>query len=251
MNNSQDFSDKFSSTDLFDLSTFAHKSIFSTSNYAWDALKELEDYIHQWITDNKVANLGSVSKGAYLKNPSAIFIGEGSVIEPGAYVAGPTIIGRNCHIRHGAYIRGQVILGDNVIVGHATEVKTAIFLNNAKAPHFAYVGDSILGNHVNLGAGTKLSNMPMNSKKDPITKKRPIIKIQHDGNTYDTGLAKLGAILGDHVQTGCNCVLNPGCIIGQGSMVYASVSLRKGYFPANIVVKLRQNIQKVDWDPNR
>jgi bifunctional N-acetylglucosamine-1-phosphate-uridyltransferase/glucosamine-1-phosphate-acetyltransferase GlmU-like protein len=115
-------------------------------------------------------------------------------------------------------------------------------LPNAHAPHFNYVGDSILGQHVNLGAGTKLSNLTLVSAKDPETGKRPTLELYIEDENYDTGLAKLGAILGDNTQTGCNAVLNPGSLVGKDSLIYANLSLRKGYYPANSIIKLRQKI---------
>ena len=137
-------------------------------------------------------------------------------------------------------MRENVIILSGAMLGHASEAKHSLFLPNAHAPHFNYVGDSILGQGVNLGAGTKLSNLTLVSVKDPVTGKRPTLDLHIDGNVYDTGLAKLGAILGDNTQTGCNAVLNPGCVIGQDSLVYANLSLRKGYYPPNSIIKLRQ-----------
>ena len=115
-----------------------------------------------------------------------------------------------------------------------------------KAREFAYVGDSILGHHVNLGAGTKLSNLGVLSARDPATGRRPTIKLTIDGRDYDTGLTKFGAILGDGAQTGCNAVLNPGCIVGPGTLVYANASLRKGFHPAHSIIKLRQNLRAME-----
>jgi NDP-sugar pyrophosphorylase family protein len=174
-----------------------------------------------------------------------IYIGEGARIEPGAYVHGPAYIAAGAVVRHGAFVRENVIMLGGSILGHASEAKNSLFLRGAHAPHFAYVGDSVLGQRVNLGAGTKLSNMPMNSEKDPVTGKRPTIKIHVDGREYDTGLTKLGAIIGDDSQTGCNSVLNPGCLVGRRCLIYANLSLRKGYYPDNTIVKLRQTTQQV------
>jgi bifunctional N-acetylglucosamine-1-phosphate-uridyltransferase/glucosamine-1-phosphate-acetyltransferase GlmU-like protein len=126
------------------------------------------------------------------------------------------------------------------ILGHASEAKHSLFLPGAHAPHFNYVGDSILGQGVNLGAGTKLSNLTLVSAKDPLTGKRPTLELIIDNERYDTGLAKLGAVLGDNTQTGCNAVLNPGCIVGKNTLIYANLSLRKGYYPPESVIKLRQ-----------
>lgn len=152
-----------------------------------------------------------------------IFIGQGTVIEPGALIKGPTIIGKNTEVRQGAYVRGTCIVGDRCVVGHTTEMKSSVMLNDAKAGHFAYIGDSILGNKVNLGAGTKLANLKLIDS--PIT-----IKI--NGMIYNTGIRKFGAIMGDEVETGCNSVTNPGTILGKTSMVYPCVSVKGGYYPS-------------------
>lgn len=165
-------------------------------------------------------------EGAYLIGDK-IFIGPGSVVEPGALIKSPTYIGANTQVRQGAYIRGNALVGDNCVVGHTTELKNAIFLNRVQAGHFAYVGDSVLGNHVNLGAGTKLANVKLDHAN-------VVVKVTEQ--TYDTGLRKLGAILGDRVQTGCNSVTNPGTLLGPGCMAYA-LSLLRGYYPANTLVK--------------
>ena len=226
---------------FFDLSGFAHAALFDRMAFVWQAIPNIGAYARAQLTGAyRPAQLGVVAEGAHLINPELIYLGEGSVIEPGAYVAGPCIIGRHCEIRHGAYVRGDVILGDRCVVGHASEVKNSIFLNGAHAPHFAYVGDSILGNHVNLGAGTKLSNLALTSHKDPTTGKRTTISLEVNGQMVDTGLAKMGAIMGDDAQTGCNSVLNPGCVIGPRTLIYANVSLRKGYYPADTIIKLEQ-----------
>jgi NDP-sugar pyrophosphorylase family protein len=107
------------------------------------------------------------------------------------------------------------------------------------------VGDSILGNQVNLGAGTRLANVPLFSAKDSITLKRPTIRIRFEGQEIDTGLSKLGAILGDEVQIGCNTVTNPGCIVGPRTLIYALTSLKSGYYPADTIIKLRQQTESV------
>ena len=177
--------------------------------------------------------------GAHI-GTAPIYIGEGARIEPGAYVEGPAWIGPGAVVRHGAFVRENVIMLPKSILGHASEAKNSLFLINAHAPHFSYVGDSILGNNTNLGAGTKLSNLTLLSEKDQLSGKRPTIKLHIDGREYDTGLAKFGAVLGDETQTGCNSVLNPGCVIGRRCLVYANMSLRKGYYPAESVMKLRQ-----------
>jgi acyl-[acyl carrier protein]--UDP-N-acetylglucosamine O-acyltransferase len=158
-----------------------------------------------------------------------ISIGQGSVIEPGALIKGPTIIGKNTEVRQGAYIRGTCIVGDRCVVGHTTEIKSSVMLNGAKAGHFAYIGDSILGNNVNLGAGTKLANLKL-------TNSNIIIKINN--MIHNTGIRKFGAIMGDGVETGCNSVTNPGTILGKTSMVYPCVSVKGGYYPSGSRITL-------------
>ena len=185
--------------------------------------------------------------GATISDRS-IYIGEGARIEHGAYVHGPAYIGAGAVVRHGAFVRENAVLLAGSVLGHASEIKNSLLLPGAHAPHFNYVGDSVLGHRVNLGAGTKLSNLGILSEKDRLSGKRPFIKIPIHDEIYDTGLAKLGAIMGDDAQTGCNSVLNPGCLIGKNSLVYANLSLRKGYHPPNSIIKLRQKTSKVKRD---
>ncbi|MGD2049093.1 MAG: glucose-1-phosphate thymidylyltransferase [Chloroflexota bacterium] len=229
--------------DFFDLDDGLTARLFDDCEYVWQALWGLKERLDQ-LLDGERRILGNVMPGAYLgDNP--IYVAKGAVVEPGAYILGPAYIGEGAVVRHGALVRNDVILLPGSILGHACETKHSIFLPTAVAPHFNYVGDSILGRRVNLGAGTKLSNLTLVSEKDPQTKKRPTIKLEVDGVELDTNLAKLGAILGDDVQTGCNAVLNPGCLIGKNSLVYANLSLRKGYYPPNSIFKLRQTIESV------
>lgn len=211
--------------DFFDLKSYHHKDLFLDSRvvYVWDVFKLLKDYLDQ-IVMSEIH--GQVMPGAYLLD-DRIFIGPGSQIEPGAVVKGPTYIGANTQVRQGAYIRGGVLVGDHCVVGHTTEMKNAILLDGAHAAHFAYVGDSILGNQVNLGAGTKLANVKLDYAN---------VKIKVAEHTFDTGLRKLGAIVGDRVQIGCNAVSNPGTLLGPGCLAYA-LTLLRGYYPANTIIK--------------
>jgi NDP-sugar pyrophosphorylase family protein len=165
-----------------------------------------------------------------------IEIGAGTRIAPGATIEGPVPIGRDCEIRPGAFVRGNVWLGDGCLVGTNVEVKRAIFLDGAKAPHLSYVGDSILGRGVNLGAGTILSNFRHDGAEIAIPGERGPVR---------TGTRKLGALLGDDVATGCNSVLNPGTIVGARTRLYTGVQLRAGAWPADSIVKLRQELEVV------
>lgn len=224
--------------DFFDMRDNQVVALFAGCDYAWQVLVRLADYIERQTQGKQIIE-GEVMAGAHISD-RPVYIGPGARIEPGAYVLGPAYIGPGAVVRHGAFVRENVVLLPGAILGHASESKNSLFLPHAHAPHFNYIGDSVLGQHSNLGAGTKLSNLPVVSERDPVTGRRPTIKITIGDRAYDTGLAKLGAILGDNVQTGCNAVLNPGCLVGRNSLVYANLSLRKGYYPADTIIKLRQ-----------
>ena len=236
--------------DFFDLKSIDEpvRSFLEMSETVWGLLSHLTHYLQQLLPEQAAIH-GQVDAGATLVNPEMIYLGPGSRVEAGAYIAGPAYIGANCQIRHGAYVRGGVLTGDHCVLGHASEFKNALLLPGSQAGHFAYVGDSILGQRVNLGAGTKLANLPQPSNLHKAkTGQRPTIKLQlPDAATLvDTGLPKMGAVLGDDVQTGCNVVTNPGCLIGPGTLVYPAVSLAKGYWPAGKIIKLRQQLEVVE-----
>ncbi len=178
----------------------------------------------QLLEEASVIYAGAVLMG------EAIQVGKGTVIEPGALVKAPAIIGDSSEVRHGAYLRGEVLVGDRCIVGHATEMKSSVMLGGSQAGHFAYVGDSILGG-VNLGAGTKLANLK-------IVKSSVVLHVH--GEVYKTGLRKFGAVLGDGVETGCNSVTAPGTLLGRNVLVYPNCTA-KGYHPDGTIIKLRQN----------
>jgi UDP-N-acetylglucosamine diphosphorylase / glucose-1-phosphate thymidylyltransferase / UDP-N-acetylgalactosamine diphosphorylase / glucosamine-1-phosphate N-acetyltransferase / galactosamine-1-phosphate N-acetyltransferase len=234
-------------SDFFDLNGFEFKALFDGVEYVWDVLGRVGRFTLEYITsvDGNSTIRGIVMDGAYIDDSDAVVIGEGTVVEPGAFIQGPAIIGKNCQVRNGAYIRGDVVIGNDCIVGHSSELKNCIMIDTAQASHFAYVGDSILGRGVNLGAGAKLSNVPVSSARDPQTGKRPTIKITVAGKEYDTGLAKFGAVVGDGCQIGCNVVTNPGTLIGKNTLVYPNLSLKKGLYPADRIIKLMQQVVAV------
>lgn len=234
--------------DFFELEGFEFASIFQDCEFVWEALPKIGRFVleHIMTVESEDTIKGKITTGAYVDDRDAVVIGEGTVVEPGAFIQGPAIIGKNCQIRHGAYIRGHVVVGNNCVVGHASELKNCIMIDTSECPHFAYVGDSILGWRVSLGAGVKLSNLPIVSTKDDQTGKRPSITLEIGGEIYDTGLPKLGAIIGDGSHIGCNVVTNPGCLIGRNTLVYPGTSLRKGYYPDNRVIKLRQEVSVVE-----
>lgn len=215
----------FRPEDFFDLNDFAYADLFDGLEYVWEALSRLEAYLLAHTRQEQEIR-GSVHPGAYLLGEH-ILIEEDALVEPGALIEGPCIIGRGSVVRHGAYVRANTLAGAGSLIGHATETKNAIFLPESKAAHFAYVGDSILGRHVNLGAGTKLANYRLGGGQ---------IKLRIEGQLIATGRTKLGAILGDGCQLGCNSVCNPGTLLGPRCAVRALASVQ-GYYPARTHLK--------------
>lgn len=203
------------------------ESLFLTTQGEVIPLKEIE------INDEEYHFKGEKIEGAILKAGAVltgrkIFFEKDVIVEPFSLISPPAYFSKGTQIRHGAYIRGSIYTGEKVIIGHTTEVKNSIFFSSAKASHFAYVGDSILGNNVNLGAGTKLANLKFS--------KRNIILVINN-ETINTGLRKLGAILGDKCQTGCNSVLQPGTLLGKESYVYPGKVCGPGYFLPGTKIK--------------
>jgi len=232
---------------FFDLDTTEHAALFEGTTYAWDALLKIEDYIRALLaTDAYAPNAGSVDLPPSVVVEGDVYIAPDAEISHHAYIQGPSIIGSGAQVRQGALVRKGTLLAAKAVVGHASETKNAVLLENAHAPHFAYVGDSILGQDVNLGAGTKLSNFPMNADKDPVTGKRPTVQMPYKGERIDTGIVKFGAVLGDGVGTGCNCVTNPGTVVGPRTLVYTLAMLRKGIYPPDSIIKLRQTQEIVE-----
>ncbi|MFI0435821.1 MAG: UDP-N-acetylglucosamine diphosphorylase [Parachlamydiaceae bacterium] len=213
-----------SSSYFFDFSQYRHRELFLNDPFPWLVLQQLPFYFK---THPLGLIEGTISSSAYLVNEKEISIGEGSIIEPGAYVQGPCIIGKHCIIRHGAYIRGLVLTGDHCVIGHDTEVKNAIFFDHAHAAHFAYIGDSILGNGVNLGAGTKCANLKLD---------KTAVNLHLLNERIPTHMRKLGAIIGDNSQIGCNTVSNPGTLIGQNVRCYPCLNI-EGFIPSQSLIK--------------
>ncbi|NOZ79551.1 MAG: hypothetical protein GXP48_10315 [Acidobacteria bacterium] len=229
----------FSPGTFFSLEGWLHARIFAAGQPAWSALgAQLATYLDAWEDWSIQINL---PEGVHILG-SRVHIAEGCHIEPGAVIIGPAIIGANAQIRTGAYVRQHVILGEGSLVGAHTEVKGAILFPGAKAPHQAYVGDSILGRDVNLGAGTILSNVKNVGRE---------VTMRIGGEVIHTGLRKFGAILGDGVKTGCNTVLNPGVLLGPGSITYPNATLRGGFYPPRTIIKVRQTQQTIELDSLR
>jgi UDP-N-acetylglucosamine diphosphorylase / glucose-1-phosphate thymidylyltransferase / UDP-N-acetylgalactosamine diphosphorylase / glucosamine-1-phosphate N-acetyltransferase / galactosamine-1-phosphate N-acetyltransferase len=205
--------------DLFDMDQTIAAELFSGRQYPWEVLPDIAGFILtlQYRLPDGYEQIGDL-----------VWAGKGTKIAASTEIKGPALIGFNCEIRHCAYIRGSVIIGDGCVVGNSTELKNAILFNSVQVPHFNYVGDSVLGYKAHLGAGSIVSNVK--SDKGTVTVKLP------DGSVVDTKLKKFGAMVGHHVEVGCNSVLNPGTVIGQGSVVYP-VTMARGYIPPNHILK--------------
>ncbi|MFA6027760.1 MAG: DapH/DapD/GlmU-related protein [Patescibacteria group bacterium] len=220
----------FKPSTLFDLKHTAHRLIFFGVANSWEVLPKIQEYCEKHLHPE---NAGTMIGDPYIE--WNVQIGEGTVIEPNVMIKGPTIIGKDCHIRSGAYIRGNTIIGDRVVVGNSTEIKNSLLFNDVAVPHYNYIGDSILGYKVHLGAGVILSNVTIPAKE---------IKIATMEKKHATGLKKFGALIGDNTEVGCNAVLNPGTVLGKGCLVYPGIMFR-GMAPANAIIKLRQEQEVV------
>lgn len=198
----------FEKETYFDLSSFEHVGVFDEIELVWEALPKIAAYIDKYLNSDLV-------KGSYDKKRK-IFIGERTVIQKGVEIAGPAIIGRNCFIGHGSLIRENCLLGNNVHIGHAVEVKNSILLNNAVAAHLNYIGDSIIGNGVNISGGAMLANFRLDKNQ---------VVVHANGKKINTGLVKFGSVIGDDSNIGVNTVLNPGTILGKKTIVYPLVSV--------------------------
>ena len=212
----------FAPADYLDLKETDHAALFDGVMQAWEILPRLVHYLEEKLVPG--------NSGKMIGHPvigEKVFIGENTVVEPGAYIKGPAWIGPNCQIRHGAYIRENVIVGAGSVVGNSSEIKNSILFNGCQVPHFNYVGDSILGAKVHLAAGVIVSNLKLNG--DFIT-----LRVGHAILT--TGLRKFGALIGDGAEVGCNAVINPGSVLGRRSLIYPGVSWR-GVLPANSIAK--------------
>lgn len=206
---------------FFDLDGFALPDLFADGEPVWTALHRLADLVAE-----AAAGAGTPSvDGAWFAGE--VRLGVGVRVEPGVLVQGPALIGDGVTLRQGAYLRGNLVLGDGCTVGHCSELKSVVMLPGAAAPHFNYLGDSLVGRQVNLGAGTVLSNFKLAGDT---------VLVHAGGQRYDTGLRKFGAVLGDGCQTGCHAVLNPGTVAGRGCRFYPGVTAG-GWFAAGSVVR--------------
>ncbi len=201
--------------DFFDVQDFPFFHMLSGKELFSDLLSVFSRFLDAY--DFKGIR-GTLENNVTLKNIEKIEMHSSVFVESGAYICGPCILSKGCIVRHGAYIRGHVFSGENTVIGHCTEVKNSIFLSSAKAAHFAYVADSILGKNVNLGAGVRCANLRLDRKT---------VKIDIGSDFIDSNRVKLGSCFGNNVQVGCNVVLNPGSLIKKGVFIPPG-EVRKG-----------------------
>ncbi len=228
--------------------------LFADCEFPWSPIGRLHGAIVDFITDKTSKNEckakrkllynkeGSFLEGSYhileseilkddiIDTELKIFIGAGTLLEAGATIKQNTIISNHCEVRQGAYLRGNTYVGAHSVVGHTTEMKNSIFIQHVEAGHFAYIGDSIVGSYVNLGAGTKISNLQFRSyeaKKKNLFSEIPFF---HNQQTIQTGLSKFGAIIGDGCETGCNSVLCPFVLLGPECWIMPNYCVVKGVY---------------------
>ena len=208
---------------LLDLTKTVAAELFENKTYPWEALGEIKAFIEK---------LGPTLPAEEFDNPQpGVWIAKDAKVFPSAYIGAPCIIDHEAEVRHCAFIRGSAIVGKKAVVGNSTELKNVVLFDNVQVPHYNYVGDSILGFKAHMGAGSITSNVKMD---------RTLVKVFGD-DVVESGCKKFGAILGDYVEVGCNSVLNPGTVVGAGSMVYPLSSVR-GVVPSNAVYKDKDNI---------
>lgn len=210
---------KITTKALFDCTHTIANELFEQTTYPWEILDKIGEFI--------MAIGPTLPKEKYDQIGDDIWIAKTANVAPSAMITGPLIICENAEVRHCAFIRGKAIVGSGAVVGNSTELKNSILFDNVQVPHFNYVGDSIYGYRSHTGAGVIASNL----KSDKTN-----VVVDVDGEKVDTGLKKLGAIIGDDVEVGCNSVLNPGTVIGKNTNVYP-LSRVRGFVPANSILK--------------
>ena len=214
----------YTTKNLFDLENTIAGKYLEKYEYPWEALPEIKNFIKDLIKELDKSEFKEIGDNVWVHNSVSI--------APNACIEGPAIICKDSEIRHCAYIRGNAIIGEGCVIGNSCEIKNAIIFNKSQVPHFNYVGDSILGYHAHMGAGSIVSNLKSDGKN---------IIVKDGEEKLETGLRKFGAIVGDNVEIGCNSVLNPGTVVGKNSNVYPLARVR-GLVPSNSIYKDEDNI---------
>jgi len=210
--------------DLLDLEKTIAKKLFEGKTYPWEVLDEIKSFILE---------LGPTLDPEEFDNPyEGVWIAKDATVFPSAYIGSPCIIDHEAEIRHCAFIRGSAIVGKKAVVGNSVELKNVVLFDNVQTPHYNYVGDSVLGYKAHMGAGSITSNV----KSD-----KTLVSVKDPSGNIETGRKKIGAILGDNVEVGCNSVLNPGTIVGRSSNIYPTSCVR-GVIPANSIYKSQVDI---------
>lgn len=208
--------------DLYDLSHTVSAEYLKGFRYPWEALAGISGFI---------LSLGEKLGGEYTEISPHVWVHKSAKIAPTAYIGAPAIIGAGSEVRHCAFIRGSALVGEGCVIGNSTELKNVILFDGVQVPHYNYVGDSILGYKAHMGAGSITSNVKSDKS----------LVVIHGGSPIETGLKKVGAMLGDFVEVGCNSVLNPGTVIGRRTSVYPISSVR-GVIPADSIYKGAGNV---------
>ena len=207
----------YSISEMYDLNHTKAKAYLEGFTYPWEALKGIKDMI---------IALGETLGEEYMQVSPQVWVHKTATVAPTAYLGAPCIIGANTEVRHCAFVRGAALVGENCVVGNSVELKNVILFDNVQTPHYNYVGDSILGYESHMGAGSITSNV----------KSDKTLVVIHGESKMETGQKKVGAMLGDFVEIGCNSVLNPGTVVGRNSSVYP-LSCVRGVVPANSIYK--------------
>ena len=209
----------YTTKNLFDLNHTIAKEYLEKYEYPWDALPEIKSFIKELIE--------KLDKEEYSEVKENVWAHKSARIAPSAELNGPCIIGPDSEIRHCAYIRGNAIIGAGCVIGNSCEVKNAVIFDKSQVPHFNYVGDSILGFHAHMGAGSIVSNLKSDGRN---------VTIRDGDRKVETNLRKFGAIIGDNVEVGCNSVLNPGTVVGKNANIYPLARVR-GLVPEQSIYK--------------
>ena len=215
---------KLTINDLYDLSHTRAADYLAGFTYPWEALAGISDLIRAIGATLPADEFDRIGEDVWIAKDATVFAT--------AYIHGPCIIGHKTEVRQCAFIRGSALVGDNCVVGNSTELKNVILFDNVQVPHYNYVGDSILGYKAHMGAGSITSNV----KSD-----KQLVVIHNEGTDLETGRKKVGALVGDRVEVGCNSVLNPGTVVGRDSNIYP-LSCVRGVIPANSIYKMRNDI---------
>ena len=210
--------------DLLDLEKTLAAELFAGKTYPWEVLPDISDFI---------LKLGETLSADEFDHPAeGVWIAKDAKVFPSAYIGAPCIIDHEAEVRHCAFIRGSAIVGKGAVVGNSTELKNVVLFDKVQVPHYNYVGDSVLGYKAHMGAGSITSNV----KSD-----KSLVVVKQPGNHIETGRKKVGAMLGDYVEVGCNSVLNPGTVVGRDSSIYPTSCVR-GVVPERSIFKVSGEI---------